>query len=676
MRTALFLALVAIVGLGCSPGGGMSPDGGSDGGGIRDSGRGIADQDNDGISDVHEGAAEMVDTDGDGTPDYLDTDSDDDGILDADEGSRDAAIPPVDTDGDGTPDFRDTDSDDNGIRDDVEGVTDTDGDGIADYRDRDNDGDTIRDEDEIGPDPSMPIDFDSDGIPDLYDIDSDGDTIHDRHEALPVDTEGDGIPDRHDPDSDGDGLSDAEEAGDADVETPPIDTDDDMVPDFRDADSDDDGLSDAAEVAAGTDPRDADSDDDGVTDLVESASGTDPLDPGDSPRTRGDFVFLVPYMEDPSPPRDTLEFSTDIQVADVYFLMDTTGSMGGAVNNLKANIAATIIPAIRTEIPDTWFGAGGFDDYPVSPYGSAPSGDRAFYHLQDLTGDVAAAMTGVNGLSTHFGADGPESMIPALWAVATGNGLPGSSGWPETRSTSARGPCPAEHVGWPCFRPGAVPIVVAITDVNQHGGPSGSVAYSDAVIGGHAPTYAEAIDALSAARIRVIGVAFNSRGREDLVSLATDTGAVDAGGAALVSNADGDGVSLALINQIRVLANQTPLDISIVYEDDPADAVETFSAFVSRVEANTAGDLARGCEPRAGVDTDGDGFPDTFLDVTPGSLVCFDIVVKTNTTVEPTTEPQLFRATLRLLGDGFTELDSRDVFFLVPPDIPDPMGPN
>ena len=63
-----------------------------------------------------------VDTDGDGTPDYMDSDSDDDGIPDSDEGgTRPAAAPPNDTDLDGTPDFRDTDSDDDGIDDAVEG---------------------------------------------------------------------------------------------------------------------------------------------------------------------------------------------------------------------------------------------------------------------------------------------------------------------------------------------------------------------------------------------------------------------------------------------------------------------------------------------------------------------------------------------------------------------------
>ncbi|MCX8525910.1 thrombospondin type 3 repeat-containing protein [Chryseobacterium formosus] len=55
-----------------------------------------------------------TDTDGDGIADYLDLDSDNDGILDAIEGA-------TDTDTDGTPNFRDTDSDNDGCPDAIEG---------------------------------------------------------------------------------------------------------------------------------------------------------------------------------------------------------------------------------------------------------------------------------------------------------------------------------------------------------------------------------------------------------------------------------------------------------------------------------------------------------------------------------------------------------------------------
>ncbi|MEO0830380.1 MAG: Hint domain-containing protein, partial [Pseudomonadota bacterium] len=73
------------------------------------------DTDGDGLDDAYEGTGNVglspVDTDGDGTPDYLDSDSDNDGISDTDEaghGVSQAAIDAsADTDGDGIPDVID-----------------------------------------------------------------------------------------------------------------------------------------------------------------------------------------------------------------------------------------------------------------------------------------------------------------------------------------------------------------------------------------------------------------------------------------------------------------------------------------------------------------------------------------------------------------------------------------
>jgi hypothetical protein len=386
-------------------------------------------------------------------------------------------------------------------------------------------------------------------------------------------------------------------------------------------------------------------------------------------------------MMPPMPPRDTLVFSTDIRVADVYFVVDTTGSMGGAIANVRTSLSTPgtgIIDQVRVEIADVWFGVGGFDDYQVAPYGYALYGDRAYYHLQDLTGDIPTAQAAVNTLATHFGGDGPESLIPALWSIATGMGLPGMGGWPTDRATGAGGfaACPAAmSTGWPCFRTGAVPIIVAITDIQTHNGPpltpGGPDSQPYTVAGADvAPRYMAAIDALNAVNAKVIGVAVNGTSAQaDLNAIATATGAVDGAGMPLVSVASAGSVSSAIVAQIRTLANDTPLDISVVFDDDTTDAVDTWAAFVDHLEANEVGDAGRGCAARMGEDTDADGYADTFRSVTPGNPVCFDIIVKQNDTVMPTRDPQLFRATLRVLGDGFTELDRRDVFFLVPPEV-------
>ena len=115
------------------------------------------DSDGDTISDGDEIGGDLQnprDTDGDGTIDALDLDSDDDGVLDAREaGDADLSTPPVDTDGDGLADYRDPDSDGDGVADGSDNCrldanpmqSDADGDGIGNACDDDDDGDGVDD---------------------------------------------------------------------------------------------------------------------------------------------------------------------------------------------------------------------------------------------------------------------------------------------------------------------------------------------------------------------------------------------------------------------------------------------------------------------------------------------------------------------------------------------------
>ena len=160
------------------------------------------------------GGVTPVDSDGDGTPDYLDLDSDNDLIPDAQEhGTMKRATGKnpwtygdvasqtgADAVGSGAaPD------DSNCCMDSITDGTKVDGHafgknpcnanrcGHYDFRDTDADGDGKSDGDECGPDKNNCIDTDSDGIPDYLDYDSDGDGTPDKSE-LP-DADRDGIPD-------------------------------------------------------------------------------------------------------------------------------------------------------------------------------------------------------------------------------------------------------------------------------------------------------------------------------------------------------------------------------------------------------------------------------------------------------------------------------------------------
>ena len=234
------------------------------------------DDDDDGIIDVLEGDGDF---DGDGIPDDLDIDSDNDGIpdnieaqttdgyiqpsgedingdgLDDAYGTDGIGLDPVNTDGEGLPDYVDEDSDNDGVDDIIE-ANDNNRDGFADsiLTGNDSDGDGLDDafDDEDGhvsndgitdPNDEYP-DFDGTEDVDYRDIDDDGDGVDTIFELDPAgdggdpdDTDNDGNPDYLDTDDDGDQIDTIDENPDPNGDGNPddaFDTDGDGTPDYLD----------------------------------------------------------------------------------------------------------------------------------------------------------------------------------------------------------------------------------------------------------------------------------------------------------------------------------------------------------------------------------------------------------------------------------------------------------
>jgi len=529
------------------------------------------------------------------------------------------------------------------------------------------------------------------------DTDSDGDGIADAVEGM-GDADGDGIQNSADDDSDGDGIPDADEARSGNP-CVPRDTDNDGVPDYLDLDSDNDGLPDARERELGTDPINTDSDGDGVTDLGEvDGTGTDPLDPS-STIDVGDFFVVLPYNGERA--NRPLEFGTNISVADVFFLVDMTGSMQGERTNLIQGLLDTIIPGIQAAIPNVQFGAGGLDDYPVSPYGNSEfitgrGGDRPFYLLRriapamedigawslsatattcpmgpnDAIGTLGGAPNGrpdileaVEGLPCHSGGDGEESYVPAMWATATGRGLtwPGGS-VPDQMCPSILDE-PGTRRGYPCFRPGALPIVLLFGDWSFHNGPGGSATYSFP-----APSYDETVAALNSIGARVIGIFSGSSGFEaNYRQIATDTGSVRGDGSPLFFQISGDGSGLGteVVDAVGQLVGGTPQDVSTRTENVPGNPGEfdatRFIKNIVPVEGFRDG------IPGPGPNSYSSRDETTFYDVIPGTRVQFAVDFWND--VHPPAETALiFRARIVVVGNGVADLDARDVYIVVPPD--------
>jgi hypothetical protein len=628
------------------------------------------DADRDGIIDAHDG---YEDPDIDGKENFEDTDSDGDGVPDRlESGDADVMTLPIDSDQDGVQDFLDTDSDNNCILDQVEAgdivgeAVDTDGDGIYDFADTDNDGDGISDIHEIGLDCGIP-DSDGDTIPNYMDIDSDGDGIGDLYEGGtseweddPRDTDMDGTPDYLDADSDGDGVPDSTEGGVEDPSEEPKDTDGDGDYDFADTDSDGDSLSDYDEINTfGTDPYDADSDGDGFSDGGEVAAGTSPTDEGS--------VIDGIYVEVPERTgiEENFEFELRIQMGDVAFLLDTTGSMTGTANAMASEFSA-IVTSLSSLIPDAEYGFSTYDDYAYASYGSAASGDKPFILHQQITDNNAAVQARLSSVAIHFGADGPESSMEALYQGATGAGydqncnsvydsttdvLPflatpddpyaGSAGQGFSATSSGGG-----ELGGFGFRDYALPVLVYATDNELrdpeagYGTPGGcpmDAGHSDVV---------DAINELGGYTVGIMTSSWGGGGPlAQMEAIATGTGSM--------ADTDGDGLADDLLvftwtgssSDFRETVTEAIEDLinSIHFSSVALEVEGDEWGFVTHIEPEYYDNI----EPTAGIDV-------------------LDFTLHFRGVIAATTEDQLYSLTLNVIGDETVLLDTLDIIVVVP----------
>ena len=640
----------------------------------------VRDYDNDRISDIDEDLANGRDTDGDGTPDYRDNDSDNDGLLDEIEaGDTDLLSPPFDSDGDGTPDFLDLDSDNNSIRDSnigTEGTGDIDFDGIGNYADLDDDGDSLLDSYEIGG-LGVPIDTDGDGKADFQDTDTDGDTIMDLHERM-VNNDGDALPAYRDLDSDDDCIPDALEAGDTDPSTAPRDTNLDSVPDFLDIDSDGDYLVDGLEdlnCNGVLDPGESspfleDTDGDGIRDVVEYASGTDPADPDDNPQSNGDFVFEMPFMEQTMPAEDSLEFTTTVKFVDLYFSFDTTGSMTGELSAMSSPTNG--VPAIIDALECASTGGACVADTDCST-GICFLGS-CIEDPGDGNGCLPDLWTGVgrfDELDTFY-----NILAPQANATTTAGAIPGTGGGayeapyqaPACVADSANCQNASNCVGGAdtCvgFRNDAIRILLQITDADDQCFGGGCSLYTPSFTGGE----------LISKQIKFVGLygtSDDSANPGTAQSVAEDiaiaSNSIGFWGDPYVYPAEDSAVVAQTVNAVEEIFNGIDLDVTITAIDLPGDDGDALQ-FIDYLEVNTSGVGNCTSVPNT-TDENGDSYHDTFPSLLAGTPVCWDVhPIQVNTTEDATVAPRMFRAELTVRGDG-SVLDRRNVLFFVPPSL-------
>ena len=135
---------------------------------------------------------------------------------------------------------------------------------------------------------------------------------------------------------------------------------------------------------------------------------------------------------------------------DVFFLSDTTGSMGGYITAVRDG--ASDILDDTGGLGDVWYGVGEYKDHPEPPLGELT--DYAYMLNQPITDDTVAVQAGIDMWGADGGWDWEESQLFALNEVAT-----------------------RADTGW---RPNSTRVLVWFGDAPGHD-PSGGVYESDAI---------------------------------------------------------------------------------------------------------------------------------------------------------------------------------------------------
>ena len=334
--------------------------------------------------------------------------------------------------------------------------------------------------------------------------------------------------------------------------------------------------------------------------VVYTGDGTPPLE------ELPDSVFDVPLINPPAsidrhPPAivparrtvlidpgksKTLTYRLDVPERplplNVFFLLDTSDSMGATIEDL-ARSTANIINALTQENIDFKVGIGAFRAYPDRfppdpPCGAgAPSQSRCeknyvFRRIFDIQSPIGTMSQALSELDSDAGGK-YKSHLGALYQLATGEGQdlypPGPAGHdvPEGLDVS--------------FEDKALKVVLHATDerfAHSDGSPKPPGADFSNPVTPDIPTFEEVANAFNARDILQIGLSINRAPRSDLERVASDTGALAPANGV---DCDGDGID--------EIEGGEPLVCALTRRNLEADSTNMVPAIVNMLQALPTG---------------------------------------------------------------------------------------
>ncbi|MCG8554779.1 MAG: hypothetical protein MJD61_05735 [Proteobacteria bacterium] len=365
---------------------------------------------------------------------------------------------------------------------------------------------------------------------------------------------------------------------------------------------------------------------------------------------------LVPCVElRPQQGPTTVQFTLPVSLAvvDVFLLLDATGSMTDEIENVRSGLGSVVVPRVFDQIPDAAFGLALAGEFPVPPHADPDpmGGPRPFEMRATITQDPQRIVAALQHIPSWGNRDEPEAQIEALYQIATGEGL-------EPFIEPSAG-CPFGGTGGACFRDDALPVVLMVTDAPFHNGPPDVPPYEPYRFGPPAPhSYERTLEVLRERGILVLGLGardlFHSSPMPHLAALARDTGAVGEEALAFDIGHAGNEIGQSIVDAIKRLASDVPLDVDATIADVPGDGFDALSV-VRGVRAVKA-------DPPAGVRRRTDR---AFLGVQPGTRVTFELELDAPN-LRPESETRRFGVLVTLRAEGRSRLDTQEVEVVLP----------
>lgn len=221
-----------------------------------------------------------------------------------------------------------------------------------------------------------------------------------------------------------------------------------------------------------------DTDGDGVPDAGDDCAGVGWRTPCDGDASNDGYYATAVYGSGGSSPvAADIDVSAGVGDTDIYILIDGTGSMGSEKANIvkdlttgtftnenecPAGVGTGLVGAMKCELPQLWLGVGAFKEIPLSPHAD-PYAEAPYHHYADLTDNLQYIIDSIAAVVSKPNNDQPEATTQAIYSVVTGQGL---GPWVPNRAG-----CTSSFWGYPCFRNGAIPMILIFTDGEMFNGP-------------------------------------------------------------------------------------------------------------------------------------------------------------------------------------------------------------